>query len=115
MLKQERGYINSEIFAMAGASRQHNQIVTNTVREISLQMKGRPCNVYSNDMRVNIKKTRCYTYPDIAAICGQDIFDEKFHTLFNPALIIEVLFIHRGCPCKKCCKIYVQVHILACI
>ncbi len=85
-------YYDGEIFAMAGASRRHNLIVSNTVREISLQMKGRKCNVYSSDMRVKVSPTGLYTYPDIVTVCGEEIYaDEEADTLLNPALIIEIL------------------------
>ena len=89
-LKHE--YYAGEIFAMGGASERHNIIVTNIVRELSLQFKGRPCKVYSNDMRVKVDPSGLYTYPDVIALCGKAMFDdEQRDTLLNPTLIIEVL------------------------
>ena len=41
-----------EMFAMVGASRRHNRIVTNLVTALDHQLQARPCNVYSNDIRV---------------------------------------------------------------
>lgn len=41
-----------EMFAMVEASRRHNRIVTNLVTALDNQLRARPCNVYSNDMRV---------------------------------------------------------------
>src|SRR3954467_11172233 len=38
-------YLDGEMFAMAGGSREHNLIVTNIVRELSLHLKKRPCEV----------------------------------------------------------------------
>ena len=85
-------YWNGEMFAMAGASEAHNLIVTNVVRELSLQLKGRPCKVYSNDMRVRIPRTGLYTYPDIVVVCGAPKFEDKRHdTLLNPTVLVEVL------------------------
>jgi len=46
-------YLNGEIFAMTGASRNHNLITTNISRELSQQMKKRPGEVYAVDMRVH--------------------------------------------------------------
>jgi len=81
-----------EIFAMSGASERHNLIVTNIVRELGLQFKGRPCKVYSSDMRVKVDPTGLYTYPDVAALCDKAVFDdEQRDTLLNPSIIIEVL------------------------
>ena len=50
-------YYAGEIFAMAGASRWHNLLVTNVLRELSLQLKGRPCTTYPSDMRVKVSPT----------------------------------------------------------
>ena len=84
-------YVNSEILAMAGASREHNLIVTNLVREVSLALRGKPCETYSNDMRVQVNQTR-YAYPDLVVACGQPQFiDGHLDTLTNPVVIIEVL------------------------
>lgn len=85
-------YFAGEIFAMSGASEQHNVIVTNLVREISLQFKGRPCKVYSSDMRVKVNSTGLYTYPDVVALCSEPQFDDQLKdTLINPTVLIEVL------------------------
>src|SRR5262249_28879993 len=85
-------FIDGEIVAMTGASRRHNLIVTNLTREISNQLKGKPCELYSNDMRVKVPSARIYTYPDIVVVCGEPKFeDNQFDTLLNPTLIIEVL------------------------
>lgn len=85
-------YYAGEIFAMAGASRWHNLIVTNVVREISLQLKGRPCTTYPSDMRVKVSPTGLYTYPDVTVVCGDAQFeDTQQDTLLNPTLIVEVL------------------------
>lgn len=92
-------YINGQIYpmhgqtyAMSGASEEHNLIVVNVLREVSMQFKGRPCKAYVNDMRVKVSPTGMYTYPDIVAVCDKPHFeDERVDTLLNPAVIIEVL------------------------
>lgn len=90
--EQKSEYFNGEMFAMSGASRKHNLIVTNIVAELRQQLKGRPCEVYSNDMRVKVSTTGLYTYPDVVVACDEPEFeDEHIDTLLNPTLIIEVL------------------------
>jgi Uma2 family endonuclease len=85
-------YIDGEIVAMGGASRRHNLITINIAREITQQLKGRPCETYSSDMRVRIPTTDLYTYPDVVVVCGEPVFeDDRFDTLTNPTLIIVVL------------------------
>jgi Uma2 family endonuclease len=90
--EQKSEYLNGEIFAMGGASPVHNLIVTNTIRELSAQLKKRPCKVYANDMRVKVSLTGLYTYPDVVVVCGEERFDDaQKDTLLNPTVIVEVL------------------------
>jgi Uma2 family endonuclease len=85
-------YFDGEVFAMVGASRKHNLITTNVVRELSLRLKDRPCEVYPSDMRVRILSANVYTYPDAVVVCGEPRFeDEAVDTLLNPTVIVEVL------------------------
>ncbi len=58
-------YFNGEIFAIADASHEHNQISANLVRVLGNQLLDKPYNVYSSDMKVKIEKAKKYTYPDI--------------------------------------------------
>jgi Uma2 family endonuclease len=85
-------YWNGEIFAMTGASREHNQISANIVRVLGNQMLEKPCVVYSSDMKVKIEGVGKYTYPDIVAVCGKAEFeDENGDVLLNPAVVVEIL------------------------
>ncbi len=85
-------YFRGEIFAMAGASRNHGRIVTNLVRELSARTRGRTCNVYSGDLRVAVGPIGLYTYPDVVVVCGEEKYlDGQLDTLLNPTLIVEVL------------------------
>jgi Uma2 family endonuclease len=85
-------YLAGEVFEMSGASREHNLLVTNLVRELSLQLRGRECEVYPSDMRVKVAPSGLYTYPDVVVVCGEPNFeDEETDTLLNPTLIVEVL------------------------
>ncbi len=89
---ERHAYLAGEMFAMGGASERHNLIVINVGRELSLQLKGRPCRTYANDMRVKVAPTGLYTYPDIVVVCGEARFDdEQRDTLLNPTVLIEVL------------------------
>jgi len=85
-------YWQGDMFAMAGASEAHNLIIVNAVRELSLQLKGKPCRVYPSDMRVRIPRTPSYKYPDAIVVCGKPEFeDDKRDILLNPTVIVEVL------------------------
>jgi Uma2 family endonuclease len=85
-------YYAGETFAMAGATRAHILITGNIAREVSLALRDRPCEVYANEMRVQIGRSRAYVYPDLVVACGEPQFTDSFlDTLTNPILIIEVL------------------------
>jgi len=85
-------YVGGEVFAMTGASAEHNAIVANIVGELRAQMKGRPCQVYANDMKVLIRSANAGKYPDLVAFCGEPhLLDGRRDVLLNPSLIVEVL------------------------
>lgn len=84
-------YYAGEVFALAGASRRHNRIVSNLVITLGLQLRDGPCNVYSTDMRVKVTSTGLYTYPDVVVTCGAERFaDGESDVLLNPLVLIEV-------------------------
>src|SRR5688572_16013880 len=78
-------YLHGEIFAMTGASREHNIIATNIVISLGNQLKERPCELYVNEMRVKVDAVGLYTYPDVAVVCGEPELEDKYvDTLLNP-------------------------------
>jgi Uma2 family endonuclease len=85
-------YVNGRIYAMTGASREHNLIAGNVFGELRTRLRGRACEVYMGDMRVRVSPTGLYTYPDVVALCGEPRFeDSHVDTLLNPTVIVEVL------------------------
>ncbi len=85
-------YFQGDVYAMAGASEEHNTIVANLLYLLVGQLKGRPCKAYGSDMRVKVQRTGLYTYPDVVVVCGKAAFgDEKQDTILNPTILIEVL------------------------
>jgi len=85
-------YFNGRIYARPAANRAHNIITINILGEFGSQLRGRPCEAYSSDMRVNVSDTGLYTYPDASVACGEIKFaDSVTDTLLTPTLIVEVL------------------------
>jgi Uma2 family endonuclease len=85
-------YCDGKMFAMAGAGEDHNLLVVNLIVGLHDQLQSRPCRVYPSDMRVRVRATGLYTYPDVVVVCGAPQFlDEQRDTLLNPTLLIEVL------------------------
>lgn len=85
-------YLAGEVFAMAGATREHNLVVGNVVGELRTLLRSRPCEVYPSDMRVRVSATGLYAYPDATVVCGKpDLETSDLDTLLNPTVLVEVL------------------------
>lgn len=90
--KARSEFYNGQMVAMSGASRKHNLIAMNIGAEMHSQFKGRACEVFMSDMRVRIKSTNSYVYPDVVAACdNSDFEDNHVDTLLNPQIVFEVL------------------------
>lgn len=63
--------LNGVMFAMTGASREHNLISGNVFAALHAQLRGRSCEIYTNDMRVRVPTTDLFTYPDVVVVCGR--------------------------------------------
>jgi Uma2 family endonuclease len=84
--------VNGRIYAMSGASFRHARIVSNLVINVGTHLRGGPCSIVSNDVRVKVCQTGMYTYPDVVALCEPpQLEDANGDTLLNPGVIIEVL------------------------
>ena len=85
-------YFRGEMFAMAGASANHNLIVGNCVQTLGQQLKKKPCRVYPSDLKLRIEATGLYTYPDLSVVCGEPELEcNGVDVLLNPVVLIEVL------------------------
>jgi len=87
-------FVDGELIDMAGVREPHVLVVSNLVAAIHTKLKGKPCRVYSTDLRVRIKRRPRYRYPDVFIICGKTEFDEndsRQMSVTNPRVIIEVL------------------------
>jgi Uma2 family endonuclease len=91
-IDEKHEYVAGRVYAMTGASYNHNLIVTNLAIALGTQLKERPCSVLTNDMRVRIETADACKYPDIVALCEEPRFyDDRRDVLLNPILVIEVL------------------------
>lgn len=80
-------YIDGEVFAMAGASANHNRIVSNLLSAIHRHLLNTPCEVFAADMKVKVQNN--FFYPDLVVDCENQRGDTQF--LESPLIIIEVL------------------------
>lgn len=85
-------YYAGEIYAMAGGTPEHAAIAAAVTAALGRQLVGKPCRVYSSDLRVRIVATGLATYPDVTVICGPSERDPESPThVVNPKLVVEVL------------------------
>lgn len=85
-------YYKGEIFAMSGASYEHNLIESNLRGLLHSFLKGKKCKAFGSNLRIHIPSNTLYTYPDILVICNEPVFvDDEFDTVVNPSVIIEIL------------------------
>ncbi|HXW00748.1 MAG TPA: Uma2 family endonuclease [Anaerolineae bacterium] len=85
-------YYQGEIFAMSGGSANHNRIVGNIYITLREALEGKSCESFITDMRLLVKKSGLYTYPDVMVVCGKLKFVKgRTDTLTNPVVIVEVL------------------------
>lgn len=82
-------YSNGYVYAMAGASRNHNDISTNLMVALGAQLEGTPCVPYGPDMRLLIRhgEESFGYYPDLTVDCsGRSTEDTE-----EPTVIFEIL------------------------
>jgi Uma2 family endonuclease len=85
-------YFDGRVYAMTGASRNHERIVSNLLRDFGTRLRGRTCEAFGSSMRVRVSDTGLYTYPNVSVVCGEGRFDDSTtDTLLNPVLLVEVL------------------------
>jgi Uma2 family endonuclease len=91
-------WLDGTIYAMAGESPEPSLICSNANASLNLQLRGRPCAVYSPNMKVysrlpsDVGLKGLFSYPDCTVVCGQARFhDEHRDILINPRVVIEVL------------------------
>lgn len=85
-------YVDGYVYAMSGARRTHVALTVNAITALRTRLRGRGCSTYGLDLRVRVGSGRMYTYPDVAALCGESEFaDDELDTLLNPSVLIEIL------------------------
>lgn len=89
---EKHEYIAGQVFAMTGASFDHNLITANVARHLGNKLASRPCAVLSNDMRLRIEAADACTYSDVLVLCDQPKFhDDRRDVITTATLLIEVL------------------------
>ena len=85
-------YFDGNVWSMAGASPNHERIVSNSIFHLRTIL-GNNCSVFGSNLKVKVPVYSPYRYPDLTAYCGEGIFEKMggMEVLTNPQMIIEVL------------------------
>jgi len=85
-------FVDGLVIAMAGGSPEHARLSSSIARLLGNAVQGRPCAVFSSDLRVRIAETNRSTYPDLTVVCGhrQTASDDR-DAIVNPTILVEVL------------------------
>lgn len=76
------------VYAVAGASREHNLIALNVVTRLRAAARGGPCRVFMEGMRLALPSGPQY-YPDVMVACEPPPADRLVETA--PCVLVEVL------------------------
>ena len=86
-------YIDGQVYAMAGASKNHERIAGNVLSELKnyLKLKKSSCEVFSSDIKVKVADNNiAYFYPDVMVTCDPGDNDSEDY-INTPVIIVEVL------------------------
>jgi Uma2 family endonuclease len=86
-------YLDGVVWAMGGGTDEHAALAANVIRLLGNQLLGKPCRVYTGDLRVRVRASGLTTYPDASVICDRVTFDPadpKRTTALNPKVLVEV-------------------------
>lgn len=83
-------YIDGEVYAMAGTTKDHNLIAGNLYLMLRNTLKDSPCRTYFADLKVRIEQGKRFFYPDLLVNCDPKD-DRTLHYVDQPQVIIEVL------------------------
>ena len=80
-------YIDGHVYAMTGASKNHQRITLNVSSLFNIQLANTPCEPFSTDIKVKVGSK--YFYPDVMVVCEDD--EENEYYTRSPTIIVEVL------------------------
>lgn len=83
-------YIAGEVFAMVGVRQSHNVATLNLATILRRELKGSPCRVFVESVKMRVESADCFFYPDVVVTC--DARDRQTPDyISHPTLVVEVL------------------------
>lgn len=89
--EERHEYYQGYIYAMTGATFDHERITRRLYIALDALPKGKPCEVFTSSIKVLAKQINFAAYPDVSVVCGQiDPAPRRKDTYTNPILLVEV-------------------------
>jgi Uma2 family endonuclease len=83
-------YCDGEIYAMAGGTPAHADLIAAAIQLLGVGMRGQ-FRVSSSDLKVRIEATGLSTFPDVTVACEERTFSAVDRmAVTNPTLVVEV-------------------------
>lgn len=82
-------YCAGEVFAMSGGTESHALVGMSIGAALLNALRGKPCRVYSSDMKLYIRQHDHFCYPDAQVLCEHGIRHKLY--VENPVLVVKVL------------------------
>ena len=83
-------FVRGEVFMMTGGRDRNNSVMLNLAIALRQHLRGSPCRVYANDIKLRVEAANCYFYPDLMVTCSStDLGDRLIKR--EPVLVVEVL------------------------
>jgi len=90
--EERHEYVNGEIRLTTGGTPNHNEITSNLLVALKLQIKGKPYRIFVTDQRLWVPNRNLHTYPDVMVVEKPlQLQTGRTDTVINPCFIAEVL------------------------
>jgi len=82
-------YVGGQVYAMAGASDDHNRIAGNILTALNEALRGKRCEPFMADMKLKLPESDAFYYPDVLVAC--DPADNAKYFRERPTVVFEIL------------------------
>jgi len=89
--RRKHEFIAGTVYAMAGATTNHNRIATNATVSLGSQLRGKTCEAFNSGMKVCVRQQKDprFYYPDLSVVCEPNPPTDTFQD--RPRVIVEVI------------------------
>lgn len=86
--RRKHELVDGVLYAMAGATRNHNLITVNLATLLRPAAREKGCRLFASDMKLRVGERTAY-YPDLMLVCGPSPKSPLYED--SPCLVVEIL------------------------